>query len=497
MRPLLLLVSAGMLHAAEPVTFLRDVAPILNKVGCTSGTCHGAAKGKNGFKLSLRGYDPQFDYEALLYDLSGRRFNRADPGSSLMLAKPTQQVAARRRSALRKGLRLLQNIYNWIAQGVPFGDPAKDNVTASRVAPREIGWRSRANRQHSRWSPDFADGKTRDVTREATVESQYARYREGGRVESSRRAHRRSHAAGALPGQVVDGPRYHPESETGLPMDCTAAVQLHRSNTSTRSCKSCTSCPPCRRTTPRFLRRVSLDLTGRLPTPDEVRAFLADTTVASKRAKKIDQLIASPAFVDHWTVKWGDLLQSSRKSSAKKAHLNSANGSTTRSPRTSRTTGWSASCSPAAAVPTTIPPPTTSASRAIPSRRWRRPRRSSWASAWSARSATIIRSNAGRRTSITRWPLSSPPWPSAGLRSRRGDRLRSALRLRDEAPEGWPGGLAASSSSLRPLGRDPCRPTSARCLRRMAGLEGQSVLRESDCESHLELFLRTRNHRPR
>src|SRR5882672_12902181 len=81
-------------QVAEPpqVTFLRDVAPILNKVGCTSGVCHGAAKGKNGFKLSLRGYDPQFDYEALLYDLSGRRFNRADPARSLMLAKPTQQT---------------------------------------------------------------------------------------------------------------------------------------------------------------------------------------------------------------------------------------------------------------------------------------------------------------------------------------------------------------------------------------------------------------------
>src|SRR4026207_590118 len=75
------------------VTFLRDVAPILNKVGCTAGACHGAAKGKNGFKLSLRGYDPLFDYEALLYDLAGRRFNRADPGKSLMLAKPSQEVA--------------------------------------------------------------------------------------------------------------------------------------------------------------------------------------------------------------------------------------------------------------------------------------------------------------------------------------------------------------------------------------------------------------------
>src|ERR1700749_5065806 len=80
--------SAQTTEKAAQVTFLRDVAPILNKVACTSGTCHGAAKGKNGFKLSLRGYDPEFDYQALLYDLSGRRFNRADPGKSLMLAKP-------------------------------------------------------------------------------------------------------------------------------------------------------------------------------------------------------------------------------------------------------------------------------------------------------------------------------------------------------------------------------------------------------------------------
>src|SRR5262245_49193332 len=88
--------GAGLLVAAvspgHAETFLRDVAPILNKAGCTSGPCHGAAKGKNGFKLSLRGYDPQFDYESLLYDLSGRRFNRAEPGRSLTLAKPTQQV---------------------------------------------------------------------------------------------------------------------------------------------------------------------------------------------------------------------------------------------------------------------------------------------------------------------------------------------------------------------------------------------------------------------
>src|ERR1700687_3300487 len=126
------------LVADQRVTFLRDVAPILNKAGCMAGPCHGAAKGKNGFKLSLRGYDPQFDYEALLYDLGRRRFNRGDPGRSLMLTKPTQQVAH------GGGLRFDINsdyykiIYNWIAQGVPYGDPAKDSVKSLDVEPKEI-----------------------------------------------------------------------------------------------------------------------------------------------------------------------------------------------------------------------------------------------------------------------------------------------------------------------------------------------------------------------
>src|SRR5579872_5843708 len=104
--------------ADQPVTFLRDVAPILNKSGCTSGACHGAAKGKNGFKLSLRGYDPRYDYEALLYDLSGRRFNRADPDASLMLLKPTMQVAHQGGLRFEKDSDYYKTIYNWIAAGV-------------------------------------------------------------------------------------------------------------------------------------------------------------------------------------------------------------------------------------------------------------------------------------------------------------------------------------------------------------------------------------------
>src|SRR4051812_8473801 len=171
MRPPLLLVSAGILHAAEPVTYLRDVAPILNKVGCTSGTCHGAAKGKNGFKLSLRGYDPQFDYDALLYDLSGRRFNRADPARSLMLAKPTQQVA--HGGGLRFDLKsdYYKTIFNWIAQGVPFGDPKVDSVRSLEVQPKEVFMKAPGESAEVKVIATYGDGATREVTREAMLDS--------------------------------------------------------------------------------------------------------------------------------------------------------------------------------------------------------------------------------------------------------------------------------------------------------------------------------------
>jgi len=81
--------------AERPISFIREIVPIISRVGCNAGTCHGAQKGKNGFKLSLRGYDPLFDYRALIDDLSGRRFNRSQPSQSLMLLKPTQGVGMR------------------------------------------------------------------------------------------------------------------------------------------------------------------------------------------------------------------------------------------------------------------------------------------------------------------------------------------------------------------------------------------------------------------
>jgi hypothetical protein len=306
--------AATAFGAENHVTFLRDVAPILNKVGCTSGTCHGAAKGKNGFKLSLRGYDARFDYEALLYDLSGRRFNRADPGRSLMLLKPTQEVAHGGGQRFPKDSDYYKTIYAWIAQGVPFGDPAKDAVSAIQVEPKEVFMPKPGETANMKVVARYLDGGTRDVTREAVIESNVPDVAQvspsaqvkGERVGEATLLVRYQGQLSPVPVTVLN-PK--PGFVWSAPpqynfIDRAIDAKLQRLHIQPSAVVDDAT----------FLRRISLDLTGRIPTPKDAQAFLADPTPSrQKRAKMIDRLIASPAYVDHWTVKWGDLLQSNRK----------------------------------------------------------------------------------------------------------------------------------------------------------------------------------------
>ena len=130
-------VTVADLSAARPLNFKRDVMPILNKTGCTSGPCHGAAEGKNGFKLSLRGYDPKSDYQALLFELAGRRVNRAAPAESLLFSKPTQGVPHQGGMVLPQP-EYRETILRWISEGTVFGDDKKDSVERLEIFPKEI-----------------------------------------------------------------------------------------------------------------------------------------------------------------------------------------------------------------------------------------------------------------------------------------------------------------------------------------------------------------------
>jgi hypothetical protein len=314
LKLLLAAVSAGAIsaQAADKVTFLRDVEPILNKVGCTSGTCHGAAKGKNGFKLSLRGYDPEFDYQALLYDLSGRRFNRSDPGRSLMLAKPTQEVAHGGGLRIEPGSKYYTTIYDWIAQGVPFGDPAKDKVDRVEMQPAEVEMPKPGGEQQIKVIAHYLDGGVRDVTKEAVIASNTPDTADvtpdavvkGARVGEATMLVRYEGKFGTVPVTVLNpkpGFVWKPLPQNNY-VDQLIDAKLQRLKIQPSPVVDDAI----------FLRRVSEDLTGELPTPEEIRAFVADPS-RTKRSKMIDTLMARKSYVDHWTLKWGDLLQNNRK----------------------------------------------------------------------------------------------------------------------------------------------------------------------------------------
>jgi Protein of unknown function (DUF1549)/Protein of unknown function (DUF1553) len=301
-------------QTTEKVTFLRDVAPILNKVGCSSGPCHGAAKGKNGFKLSLRGYDPDFDYQALLYDLSGRRFNRSDPGRSLMLAKPTQEVAHGGGLRIEPGSAYYKTIYAWIAQGVPFGDPSKDKVERIEMQPAEVEMAKPGLEQPIKVVAHYMDGGERDVTKEAVIASNIPDTADitadaavkGVRIGEATMLVRYEGKFGTVPVTVLNPKpgfawKQYPQNNY---IDQLVDAKLRRLKIQPSPAVDDAT----------FVRRVSADLTGQLPTPAEVRQFVADSTPSrAKRAKMIDNLMARKSYVDHWTLKWGDLLQNDRK----------------------------------------------------------------------------------------------------------------------------------------------------------------------------------------
>ena len=296
----------------EP-SFIRDVMPILNKAGCTSGPCHGSAKGKNGFKLSLRGYDPEYDYRALLFDVSGRRFNRAAPAESLMLAKPT--MASPHEGGLRfdQDSRYFDVIFDWIAKGVPFGDPAKDAVASLEVYPAdEITMPEPGLERRVVVIARYADGSLRDVSREATIESNETSVAGvNGDVVMGKRIGEATLMV-RYEGKFVPLPFTVLNPKPGFEFQKLTQLNYIDEHIDAKLAKVKIQPSPLADEAT-FLRRVYVDLTGAPPTPEQARAFLDDPERSQiKRRELIDALIGSQGFIDHWTLKWGDLLQSNR-----------------------------------------------------------------------------------------------------------------------------------------------------------------------------------------
>jgi len=298
----------------QPVSFVRDVMPVISKVGCNAGTCHGAAKGKNGFKLSLRGYDPDLDYQTLITDLSGRRFNRARPAQSLMLLKPTQGVPHGGGQAIEADSRHYEIFHQWIAEGVKSDVVTTEKVSRLEVIPNATEIHSPGMEQQLIVIAHYPDGTSRDVTRDAIYESSLpdvATISDSGVVNATRR------------GEAVILVRYeslYSTSEIIVIGDRSGFkwVEVSQYNYIDElvydKLKRVRVLPSDLCTDAEFIRRLYLDLTGVPPTPDQVQAFLDDhANSRKKREELIDYLIGQPEYIENWTHKWADLLQCNRK----------------------------------------------------------------------------------------------------------------------------------------------------------------------------------------
>lgn len=306
-------VTATGTQSQPAVSFVRDVQPALSKMGCNAGTCHGAAQGKVGFKLSLRGYDPLFDHRALTDDLEGRRFNRAAPERSLMLMKPAGAVPHVGGVLCSPGEPYYELIKAWIAAGVKL-DLATPRVTKLNVTPSSVTVPRVGMKQQFAVIATYADGTTRDVSTEAFVDSsntEVATVDKAGLLTAVRRGEAtmlaRYEGAYAASTVVIMGDR------SGFAWEAPPRLNWIDELVDTKLQKL-KILPSGLCTDEEFVRRVYLDLTGLPPSADDVRKFVNDArTSREKRDALVDALVGSPAYVEHWTNKWADLLQVNRK----------------------------------------------------------------------------------------------------------------------------------------------------------------------------------------
>lgn len=297
----------------SPVDFVRDVNPVLSRLGCNQGSCHGAQAGKNGFKLSLRGYDPIFDLRALTDDHAARRINPAAPDDSLMLRKPLGITPHQGGTLMSAGDPYHTVLRDWIAAGSKL-DLSTPRVARIEVTPTDPVVTAIGSKQQVRVVAHYVDGTTRDVTHEAFVTSgnaEVAEVDQSALLTAVRRGEApilaRYEGAYAATTLTVMGQRdgfQWEQPPTWGPIDDMVATKWQRMKVLPSELSSDED----------FLRRIYLDLTGLPPTSADIRAFLADATPArEKRAAVIDRLLASEDFVVFFTNKWADLLQVNRK----------------------------------------------------------------------------------------------------------------------------------------------------------------------------------------
>jgi hypothetical protein len=292
-----------------PVAFETQVMPILSKAGCNAGACHGKAEGKNGFKLSVFGFDPAADYEALRMEARGRRLFASAPEHSLMLRKASGQIGHGGGRRLQPDGLAYRRLRRWIAEGASFTAGPDEPVMTIEVEPREQVLTFGSSQQLRVTAVDAA-GKRACVTLDAQYDSNAAAV---AKVDG-----RGLIRAGEIPGQAAILVRYlghvtmcrvtipRTGSRFARPPEANFIDRLAWDHLERLGIK-----PSELADDATFLRRVYLDTIGTLPTVSEARSFLADTR-PDRRALLIDKLLQRPEYADYWAMRWSDLLRVDR-----------------------------------------------------------------------------------------------------------------------------------------------------------------------------------------
>jgi hypothetical protein len=301
-----------------PINFGNQIAPIFTKLGCNSGGCHGKASGQNGFKLSLLGFYPEDDYEFLVKEGRGRRLFPPAPAQSLLLRKATGITPHGGGKRMEVGSYEYRMLYRWVEQGMPEGSETDPVVTGIACVP-EGRVMDRGSEQQITVVATYSDGSTEDVTRMALFEpndTEMAETTEHGLLKTL-----------DLAGEVAVMARYQGQVATfrsTIPLGAEVASLPTKSNFIDEAVFSkleVLGIPP----SPvaddaTFLRRVHIDITGTIPTDEEVQQFLADGS-PDKRAKLIDRLLDSPEYADYFANKWNLVLRNKKRAAVNQSEV--------------------------------------------------------------------------------------------------------------------------------------------------------------------------------
>ena len=300
-------VSVAGADAANPISFKLDVMPVFMRAGCNTGSCHGSARGRDGFRLSLFGFDPDGDYYRLTREISGRRVNLALPEESLMLMKATGQVPHTGGERFKPGSEHYRTLLAWLKASVPKDGDDIPHPVSLELFPGQAVLSGAGSRQQLIARVIYSDGTDRDVTSSTVFQSNNdhsAAVTKAGEVEARKRGEAfimARYATFTVVSQIIVVPdeRFdYPPQATNNYVDTLVNQKLRKLRVVPSSICSDAE----------FLRRAFLDVTGTLPTLQRHQAFMASTD-PEKRELLIDELLARKEFVELWVMKWAELLQ--------------------------------------------------------------------------------------------------------------------------------------------------------------------------------------------